>query len=76
MFPKRTGYVSAISQSLKFNSYQKKKKQQTLPVTFSVSWVFLFCFVLFLTVKQLSVSIMTVKMVFTLGERAKKALSF
>ena len=68
VFPKRAGYVLAISKSLNFNSYKKKKK--TLPVTFSVSQGF------FLAVKQLSVSIMTVKMVFTLGERVKKLLSF
>ena len=49
---------------------KKKKKKKTLPVTFSVSQGF------FLAVKQLSVSIMTVKMVFTLGERVKKLLSF
>ena len=70
VFPKRTGYVLAISKSLNFNSYKKKKKKKTLPVTFSVSQGF------FLAVKQLSVSIMTVKMVFTLGERVKKLLSF
>ena len=71
VFPKRAGYVLAISKSLNFNSYKKKKKKKkTLPVTFSVSQGF------FLAVKQLSVSIMTVKMVFTLGERVKKLLSF
>ena len=67
-FPRRTDYVSAVSKSLNFNSHPKKNPQNLTCDIFSESWFF--------SSKTIIYQYYDSEMVFTLGERVKKLLSF